>query len=309
MSGKSGRRPILVTGSHRSGTTWAGRNLALAPNTGYIQEPFNVEEGFPYYESPLDHWFQCVCEENGEEYREAIDRVIRFRYPLLRNLLHSSSPRDVARALRDCWRMLLHRLAGRVPIVKDPIAFFSAEWLCSTYGMRVLVLVRHPAAFCSSLKIKGWGFDFSNFLDQPLLMERYLGRFEEEIREQAEVKRSIMEQAILLWRCIYGTVGLYAREHPEWLYVRHEDLSVDPLGEFESLFDELGLEFTRDVREGILESSGSHNPAEQRPGDEFRRDSRANVENWKRRLDPAEVRRIRTGTEDVWVEFYDDSEW
>jgi len=35
-------KPILVTGSHRSGTTWAGRVLAFSPTPlGYIWEPFN----------------------------------------------------------------------------------------------------------------------------------------------------------------------------------------------------------------------------------------------------------------------------
>lgn len=298
-----------MTGSHRSGTTWCGRNLALAPGTGYIQEPFNVDQGFPYYKSPLNHWFQYVCRENEEKYRRSLDRVINFRYPLLLNLGNSSSLRDVARAFRDSGRTLSNRLKARIPIMKDPIALFSAEWLCRTYGMRVLVLIRHPAAFCSSLKIKEWGFNFSNFMEQPLLMERYLGPFEDEINRQAKEKRSIIDQAILLWRCIYSTVNVYVNEHPEWYYVRHEDLSVDPLGEFQSIYEELGLEFTPKVREGIMESSGSHNPVEQRPGDEFRRDSRANIANWKRRLRPEEAERIRERTKDVWKHFYDESEW
>ena len=36
-----GRRPILVTGSHRSGTTWVGKTIALSPSVTYIGEPFN----------------------------------------------------------------------------------------------------------------------------------------------------------------------------------------------------------------------------------------------------------------------------
>ena len=33
--------PILVTGAHRSGTTWVGKMLALAPGIGYVHEPFS----------------------------------------------------------------------------------------------------------------------------------------------------------------------------------------------------------------------------------------------------------------------------
>ncbi len=31
--------PILVTGTHRSGTTWVGKMLAAGPSTAYISEP------------------------------------------------------------------------------------------------------------------------------------------------------------------------------------------------------------------------------------------------------------------------------
>ena len=34
--------PILVTGAHRSGTTWVGKMLAADADTGYISEPLNV---------------------------------------------------------------------------------------------------------------------------------------------------------------------------------------------------------------------------------------------------------------------------
>ena len=34
--------PILVTGSHRSGTTWVGKMLAADSDTAYISEPLNV---------------------------------------------------------------------------------------------------------------------------------------------------------------------------------------------------------------------------------------------------------------------------
>ena len=32
-------KPILVTGSHRSGSTWVGKMLATSPSVNYIHEP------------------------------------------------------------------------------------------------------------------------------------------------------------------------------------------------------------------------------------------------------------------------------
>ena len=34
-------QPVLISGSHRSGTTWVGMILDKAPGTFYIHEPFN----------------------------------------------------------------------------------------------------------------------------------------------------------------------------------------------------------------------------------------------------------------------------
>ena len=42
MSTIKNSKPILVTGSHRSGSTWTGRIISAAPHVGYIHEPFNI---------------------------------------------------------------------------------------------------------------------------------------------------------------------------------------------------------------------------------------------------------------------------
>ncbi|CAK8715142.1 Sulfotransferase domain-containing protein [Candidatus Electrothrix laxa] len=303
------RKPILVTGSHRSGTTWAGKNLSLAPHTGYIHEPFNVGKKINYVKKPFSYWFQYICEENAFKHKEVLDNVIHYQYPLFGNLTKIRTLRNAARVFISQGLTFVHKIKNDSPIVKDPIAFFSADWLCKTYRMNVLVLIRHPAAFCSSLKIKNWTFDFNNFLNQRLLMDRYLYVFEKEIREFAQEEKHVIEQAILLWNCIYHTVKVYQQEHPEWLFVRHEDLSNDPLGEFEAIYRKFDLEFTPSVQSRILENSGSHNPTEQQAGNEFKRNSKDNILNWKKRLSSEEIESIKAKTKNLSNEFYEDYEW
>lgn len=304
------RKPILVTGSHRSGTTWAGKNLALAPNTGYIHEPFNIGIHLGVVGTPFRHWFQYISDDNSHgKYKKALDKVIHYRYPLLNNLARNRTLGGAKLIWKDQKHTLLHKIRSDTPIVKDPIAFFSADWLGRTYGMNVLVMIRHPAAFCSSLKIKNWAFNFNNFLDQPLLMERYLRGFEEEIREYARDEKGIIDQGILLWNCIHHTVTVYQQEHPEWVFARHEDLSHDPERHFESIFRKFGLEFTPEVKAAIAQNSGSHNPSEQQADDEFRRDARKNIYNWRNRLDEDEIARIKNGTAEVSRRFYGSQEW
>ena len=168
----------------------------------------------------------------------------------------------------------------------------------------MIELIRHPAAFVSSVKRLGWTHDFALFLDQPLLLRDHLAPFEAEIRDFAEHERDQIDQAILLWRLIYHTVGTFRDRHPEWTFVRHEDLSREPVAGFESLFDTLGVEIDDGIRRTIEGHSGAGNPTELREKHDVRLDSAASIESWRRRLEPAEIERIRTGVADVAPAFY-----
>ena len=305
--------PILVTGSHRSGTTWAGKMMSTAPHVGYIHEPFNIGGEITVNSKPFKYWFQHVNDENSKEYGPAFDKLLHFHYPLYDNLLRVRTSKNAIRAMKDIVRdqglFLWHKIWGDRPLIKDPIAFFSAEWLYEKFNANVLVLIRHPAAFCSSLKIKNWHCPFDNFLKQPILMKGYLSKFEADIRDYAQNPRDVIDQAILLWNCIYYTCSIYKENHTDWTFIRHEDLSLDPLNEFRSIFKIFDLQFSRKVYTKILQSSGPHNPSEQLAENEFLRDSKKNIHNWKKRLSQDEIKRIRMKTSEVASLFYSSKEW
>jgi hypothetical protein len=71
------RKPILVTGSHRSGTTWVGRIIASSPSVAYIHEPFHIRHDPDVCPARFDHWFTYVCEENEDQYRKPIKEMLR----------------------------------------------------------------------------------------------------------------------------------------------------------------------------------------------------------------------------------------
>lgn len=301
-------KPILVTGTHRSGSTWCGKIIASAPDVAYIREPFNITDVITVNPCQPRHWFEYFCDQNSNGYEQVIDRILHYQFPLTYNLKRAESVRDVAKCIRNEALFLHYRLNHSRPLMKDPLAFFSAEWLCRTFNMDVVVMIRHPAAFCSSLKIKKWHFNFQHFLDQELLMERYLTPFREEIVEQARERKGLVEQGILLWNCIHHTIGIYQQEHPAWIFARHEDLSVDPVPEFQAMFVKLGLQFGSNTLKTIAQSSGDQNPAEQ-TSNEFIRNSRENIHNWKTRLSAGEIQQIRLGTEPYAQLFYSDKDW
>src|SRR4051812_34732068 len=191
----SGGRPILVTGAHRSGTTWVGKMLALAPGIGYIHEPFNPLTPPGISAAPFDRFFTTVTDANAAAYDPALARTLAFRYDLARQVRALRSPREAAHAARDFAAFARARATHARPLVKDPIALFSAEWLAERFEMDVLVTIRHPAGFASSLKRLGWRHDFRGFLG-----DERLAAFAGEIRAQAGGARRGLTQAILLWR-------------------------------------------------------------------------------------------------------------
>ena len=67
----------------------------------------------------------------------------------------------------------------------------------------------------------------------------------------------------------------------------------------------------RDVKDAIRRSTSRSNPVDREVnGRQFlTRDSRANVDNWRRRLTPTEVERVRARVADVSPLFYGDDEW
>jgi hypothetical protein len=249
--------PILVTGSHRSGSTWVGRILASAPSTVYVHEPFH-REAPGTGDARFDCWFPYVCAENEEPYRAIIQDV----------LAHTDRP-----------------------VIKDPLAVFSAPWLADRFRTQNVVLIRHPAGFAASLKDKGWTHPFGDFLRQPLLMAHHLEPFAGEIMRVSRQPPDIVDQAALLWRIIYTVVAQFRRDFPGWTYLRHEDLQRDPPAGFRSLFEHLGLSYGMQTERAI-------DAARTRE-----------VVHWRDRLTEAELERVRARVGEIARCFYADEDW
>jgi hypothetical protein len=259
--------------------------------------------------APVSHWYTLICYENEEQYLPAFRELLGFRYGLWRELLSLHSRKDFLRMGRDFSIFLRGRLQRQRPLIKDPFAVFSAPWFAERLGCRVVITVRHPAGFASSLKRLDWPFDFRDLLEQPLLMQHWLDV------DRAEMKMiqpdDIPGQAALLWRMVYRVVARMMKLHPSFIVVRHEDLSHDPVGCYRDLYAALDLDFTPKVEQTILNASSSENPAELSTNKvhAVKLDSRANLNNWKKRLSATEITRIREMTGKTAQLFYSDEEW
>jgi hypothetical protein len=288
-----------------------GKMLAASPNAGYISEPLNVWHRPGVMRAPVEHWYTYICQDNEAQYLPAIQETLAFRYHPWLEVLSLRSLKDALRMGRDGTGFFQGRLYQQRAVLKDPFAVFSAPWFAQRLGCEVVVTVRHPAAFASSVVRLGWSFDFSHLLEQPLLMRDWLGAFRGEMQSMLGGNEDVLAQSCLLWRMVYAVVHQFRMLYPEFRVVRHEDLSIDPMGEFEKIFQSLGMQFSPAVREAVLNSTSPHNPKEvsRRRKYAIHLDSRANLDNWKRRLAPEEIALVRQLTGDVAALYYTDQEW
>jgi hypothetical protein len=301
--------PILVTGAHRSGTTWVGRLLASAPQVSYLSEPLNVLHRPGVFSARVPSWYTYICEENGAEYLPSYQELLSYRYHLGAELASLRSFRDLVRMGRDAAIFARGRIGGRTPLLKDPFAVFSVVWFAESLHCRIVTTVRHPAAFASGLKRLGWSFDFPDLLKQPLLMRDHLEPYRASMQSAAVA--DVVGQAGVLWAAIYGTLQKLQAVVPAIQIVRHEDLAADPIPGFRRLYEGLGLEYTNSAQQAIMDSSRPDNPSELSRGrvHSVKMDSRASLQNWKRRLSSEEVARVRQLTDGVWQTYYPAESW
>jgi len=317
--------PILVTGAHRSGTTWVGRMLAADADTAYISEPLNVLHRPGIFRARVKHWYTYINKENEADYLPAFHELLDFRYHFWDEMRSIRSRKDFLRMGRDFHIFFVGEMQGQRALLKDPFAVFSTPWFAERLNCQVVFIIRHPAGFASSLKRLDWPFDFGDLLAQPMLMRDYL---EEDRADMEKIQAGdIIGQAALLWRLIYRVVHSTLQQtpwpgrqdrrsnardlHPDFKMVRHEDLSLDPVRGYRELYQSLGLDFTPKVEKIIRTSSSSENPSKlsKKKVHSVNLDSLANVENWKKRLSADEITRIHKITESVSHHYYTDAEW
>jgi hypothetical protein len=283
--------------------------LAANGQAAYISEPLNVLHRPGIMSKPVEYWYTYICADNEDDYLPALRQTLAYRYHLLSELFSLRSRKDVGRMGRDWNTFRRGRRHHLRPLLKDPFAVFSAPWFASRLGCQVVITVRHPAAFVSSLKRMNWNFQLQDLLAQPLLMRDWLEPYRNDMKAMSAT--DIIGRAALLWTMTYAVVEEFRKNHPHFRIVRHEDLSLDPVRGFRLLYSALDLDFTPNVQTKIVESSSSENPSEVSASDahSFRVDSRANLHNWKRRLSPAEIDRIRIITADISECYYSESTW
>lgn len=270
--------PIFVTGTHRSGTTWFARMLA-ASGAWYVHEPF----------SPRKHrWPECFSYRRPNEPSPEVDA-------LMSSVIEGRFPEAVLVANAD-HRLMPLRLfppARRRLMIKDPLACLLNSYLTQRFGLRTMVLFRHPAGFAASVCRLGWprgGFLRQLLADDALMadhLEAHRTLMEAHANEDSLESAVVLHGALnsVLWSDVQRGIGTA-------LYF--ETVCADPLGRFEHIHRELGLPHDEHVIE--LQRSlcfGRTLPVDAYHPHAVARNSRAAAESWRSELSTAEMLRVR----------------
>ena len=300
---------ILVTGSHRSGTTWVGNTIAEHPGISYIHEPFNVENPNPFFGYKFNTWFYYVQGTDQEEkIYNSFSRLFNpISSPFWRGINACRYNKlDILTPMRFFKHLMIGILNPNRKLIKDPIAIMSAEWLYNAFDLKVICMIRNPLAFCGSLKKANWGFPFEHLMRQKGLVSSYLSEFEEVLKVYSAESPDIVDQACQIWNIIYFIVNKFERSHPDWYFIKHEELAQDPIEGFNKIFRYIGISMNPEIEASIEKHTSSSNPIE---SDSkiwgFQSiDAKGSLTSWKSRLTSFEIERVISQTSDIAENFY-----
>ena len=299
------KKHILVTGSHRSGTTWVGKTISQHPRIKYIREPFNVSYPNHSTELKLNTWFtHYQSSSQKEEIEASFDNLIQSSSLVYAIQRCKVAGLDVKTPLRFGKHLILPRPRF---LIKDPIALLSAGWLYERYDLKVVCMIRNPLAVIGSLKKAGWDLNLVNFQKQKELMQGLLIPFIEKVDKLCGHTGDFIDRACLLWNILHYVILKYQKQYPSWLFVKYEDIAVDPVSEFQRIFDYLELNMNNQIREYIEEFTSEMNPKESTSTGYQPRNSKMSLKNWQERLSTDEVERVRNATRNISAQIYEDA--
>ncbi len=308
-------RTILVTGGNRMGTSWMGRMLCLSGEVFQVWEPFNhlipLPSVFPAH--PLERHYQRLLPEQKRPMRTHIRN--RSIMDIIHGAKGDASLAGRIRKVGNVLRRASLAAAGKMkPLLKDPIALMSAEWIAEEYNAAVIVMVRHPGAYINSVRRLNWRTPVEDFLHQEHLMADLPSDLQSQIRERAasrpEPDHYLLEDAALCWRVFHTVVDRYRRDHPEWKTVRHEYLCQNYLSGFRDIYRFADLTWSAEVESEINSLCCSLNPVTQGTSiHEFRQDSASLAHAWKNSFSDDEIKTIKRITSPVWELFYEEDSW
>jgi hypothetical protein len=300
---KTSYKHILVTGPHRSGTTWIGKTLSQNNRVELVYEPFNPDFDRYNFTYRFENWFQYVP---GSKNRKVIETYFDQYLPESGLDYAKKVSRESGYSAKTPLIFLKHLLmsANRPRfLLKDPIALLSAGWLYDRYSPKVICTTRNPLAFVGSLKKQGWDFDFRNILNQETLVERYLPQYKKPMQEVLH-EGDFIDRVSLLWSVLNTMILHYREQYPQWFFTSHEEAALNPVDTFQNMFAYVNLPFTDEIISYIEKATSGDDHGKKSSHRYTPRDAKSTINEWNELLTADEINRISEYTSAVCLNIY-----
>ena len=161
---KNIKKPIIISGIPRSGTTPLGKVLSSIEGFSMIYEPFNVNQGindinfnYPYPGKNI----------SVKEFQSIFNDLVQFKSSFKKGYLkHDNYAKKIIKTIFGNESSLSYlkakrRSTNRQLLIKDPFLLFSSEELCLNH--KVIICYRPLKPLAASFKRMKW--DFKEFDD------------------------------------------------------------------------------------------------------------------------------------------------
>ena len=257
---------ILVIGMSRSGTTFLGRALTLDRNrTEYVHEP-DKRLLLMHYEAEVPGFDSSALRQTHDFWRYAFDedtKPLKLHF-LVCAILRSAVSRSVGRGAALCLK----------PITMHD----SLEEISKTVRGSIVFISRHPAGRTESIVRQSW-------------LKRG-----ETIPSTDRLRELGTE-----WGRVHARVQRQFDQHDDWIWVHHEHVSKEPVEVMRSLYQRLGLTWTRSSERELRTMTTTE-------GTSFygtKRISVDQIDKWRTALTEEQIEAIRSGCRRFDTGLYD----
>ena len=300
---------VYVTGVPRSGTTFVGKVLSLPREVDYIHEPFNPQCGF----SDTNIWYRYMRPNFDTEEMQQFHELTQglFRYDFNLKTYISVRENTIGRLVKRCFGSrgpFYLRIAKLNPfhtsaLIKDPIGNLLTEYLYLQFGVKPVILIKHPLSQIASYKRVNLWPRMSQLGQQSALVNDY---FSDECELFSQQWSDPIAEAAAFWRAVYKVLLTQANQYQDWLTVTHEQLCQAPISEFQNLYQKLNLKWSAQVEHKIHGMTQGNASAEASQG-KFHDFNRNSADIFAIRRDSLSIqdrRRIFDIVEDVALQIY-----
>ncbi|MEP0201390.1 MAG: sulfotransferase [Halioglobus sp.] len=270
--GRSIKR-VFVTGAPRSGTSWLGEILAKCARAKYVYEPFNAHWNPKLNKHLLHFQYASSSTAVSEDVAEVAARAFEGK----------QSANQVMRAIyRGYWNTL--GSSKSLVLVKDPTAVLMTDWISHRTHADVLIIVRHPCGFASSISALDWNLNVDHLRVQENLMQDFLGPYEDLL---IRARNDPWLTLGAYWSAIHVVLFEQLQTNRDWQVCKYEEMCRDPLGQFSIISEKLGFNVPRG-NWNMLEKSTTTQHYSRDPGS-TRRESARMPDKWRKMLSPHQI--------------------